>query len=54
MSWNAPIVTVDLGFGYNSYLTQPSSFYFAYNGSLAPINYTEYYYVDHAGYVYVG
>ncbi|WP_460172958.1 hypothetical protein [Vulcanisaeta sp. JCM 14467] len=54
MSWNVPIVTVDLGFGYNSYLAQPGSFYFAYNGSLALINYTEYYYVDHVSYVYAG
>ena len=53
MSWNTPIVMVNLGFGYNSYLDKPGSFYFAYNGSLALINYTDYY-INHVGYVYAG
>ncbi|WP_245522559.1 hypothetical protein [Vulcanisaeta distributa] len=50
VNWNPPIMDI----GDSGYLTQPGSFYFAYDGSFALANYTEYYYNIHTGYVYVG
>ncbi len=47
VNWYADVII-------GSDLAQPGTFYLAYNGAFALVNYTEYYYNIRTGYVYVG